>query len=205
MEYEEENPDMGLPLPSAPALPISKKLRTKTPQDSIDEFWACFTSKFPGKPQRILPANAYATTKAAKSPKGVVHGQAALKSYDQAALECIAAVEKIAKECRRVNMKYRDPHFDIEFDLKRAGPGPRDCLDGLFGRNGDSALPKSVKRVPVSHLQLGFVVNFITKSYGAAGYLRRACILPRRCHGKRCTSRPKRRLLVSFCTVCAWK
>lgn len=74
-----------------------------------------------------------------------MNGQIAVKSYDQAAAECKNAVEKIAKECRRVNHKYRDPHFDIEFDLKR---NRRDCLDAL-GEASDNAYPRSVKRVPV--------------------------------------------------------
>ena len=75
-------------------------------------------------------------------------GQIAIKSYDQATAECTRAVEKIAKECKRVNHKYRDPHFDIEFDLKR---NRRDCLDSL-GKVEDKAYPKSVKRIPVSIL-----------------------------------------------------
>ncbi len=55
-------------------------------------------------------------------------------------------MEKIAKECRRVNHKYRDPHFDIEFDLKR---WRRDCLDGLNDLDDDEKhCPRSVKRVP---------------------------------------------------------
>ena len=184
MEYDEESPELALQPPPALVTTPSKKLKTKTPQDSLDEFWASFTSKFPGKPQRILPANVYAKTKAAKSPKGVIHGQAALKSYEQASAECVAAVEKISKECRRVNMKYRDPHFDIEFDLKRAGPGPRDCLDGLNGRNVDSALPKSVKRVPVSRCTSEPTLNFTANACREAGYLRRPCFLSRRCYSE---------------------
>ena len=95
----------------------------------------------------VLPADIYAKTKASKTKKGVVSGQVAAKSYDQAASECVNAVEKIAKECRRVNLKYRDPHFDIEWDLKR---GWRDCLDGLEKDEEDRARPRSVKRIPVS-------------------------------------------------------
>lgn len=75
-----------------------------------------------------------------------MNGQIAVKSYDQAAAECKNAVEKIAKECRRVNHKYRDSHFDIEFDLKR---NRRDCLDALGVAEGE-AEPKSVKRIQVS-------------------------------------------------------
>lgn len=105
-----------------------------------------------GKIYSILPENVYAKTKAAQSPAGLVHGQATGKSYEQAAADCRAAVNKIAKECRRVNLKYRDPHFDIEFDLKR---NRRDCLDSLIGDSNLS--PKSVKRVPVSELTPAFI------------------------------------------------
>ena len=80
-----------------------------------------------------------------------MRGQVAVKSYDQAAAECKHAVEKIAKECRRVNHKYRDPHFDIEFDLKRNYRDSRDCLDAL-GEVQDKAFPRSVKRITVSVL-----------------------------------------------------
>ena len=122
-----------------------KKVKKQVPQQNVDEFWEKFTTKFPGKIHSILPKNVYAVTKALNSPQGVVHGISAGKSYEQAAAECHAAVEKIATECRRVNMKYRDPHFDIEFDLKWS---KRDCLDGLAG-SGDNLAPKSVKRVSV--------------------------------------------------------
>ncbi len=72
-----------------------------------------------------------------------------MASYDEAVRICKDKVEKIAKECRRINCKYSDSDFDIEFDLKRH---KRDCLDGL----GDLSChdcdqkplgPKSVKRV----------------------------------------------------------
>jgi len=55
-------------------------------------------------------------------------GQTTQASYDEAAAVCRAKVAKIVKECRRVNQKYRDPHFDLELDLKL---NRRDCLDGL--------------------------------------------------------------------------
>ena len=87
-----------------------------------------------------------------------MNGQIAVKSYDQATAECKHAVEKIAKECRRVNHKYRDSHFDIEFDLKR---NRRDCLDAL-GQVEDKAYPKSVKRIPVSVLYPCHILTAIT-------------------------------------------
>ena len=55
------------------------------------------------------------------------------------------------KECRRINKKYRDPHFDIEMDLKLY---VRDCLESLPNakdsdaeRPGSDMQPQSVKRV----------------------------------------------------------
>ncbi|KAL9104248.1 MAG: hypothetical protein Q9163_000796 [Psora crenata] len=129
------------------SLPLhSKKLKKQSPQRSVDQFWEKFTAKYPGKVRSILPSDIYAKRKARNTPKGEVNGQRIAKSYDQAALECKSAVEKIAKECRRVNHKYRDQHFDIEFDLKA---WRRDCLDGLQHNLEDyTASPRSVKRVP---------------------------------------------------------
>ncbi|KAL8853966.1 MAG: hypothetical protein Q9221_001274 [Calogaya cf. arnoldii] len=132
------------PSPSAVDVTPGKKVKQRVPQRNVDEFWDKFTTKFPGKIYSILPSNVYAKTKAAQSPVGLVHGRATRKSYDEAVADCRAAVDSIARECRRVNLKYRDPHFDIEFDLKR---NRRDCLKALDG-SGSDLTPKSVKRVP---------------------------------------------------------
>lgn len=139
-----DSQDAGVPENPLPA-PKPKNIR-RAPQKTVDQFWNIFTTKFPGKVSNILPENVYAKSKAANEPRGVVRGQAALKSYEETKSDCIAAVQKIAKECRRVNMRYRDPHFDIEFDLKW---GRNDCLEGLVSQ-GEPFQPNSVKRVPVS-------------------------------------------------------
>ena len=133
-----------------------KKVKKQPPQKTVDQLWDAFTTKYPGKVHSVLPNNVYAESKAAKVPKGVVHGEKTGKSYDEAVSECKSAVEKIAKECRRVNMKYRDPHFDIEFDLKM---NVRDCLDGLVrGESTYELSPKSVKRVTVGIHDESFVL-----------------------------------------------
>ncbi|KAL8723509.1 MAG: hypothetical protein Q9225_000242 [Loekoesia sp. 1 TL-2023] len=145
MEYQCPPSEAQGPPPSTTTVPAANtKVKKRVPQSNVDEFWDKFTTKFPGKVYSILPANVYAKTKAAQSPAGLVHGKATGKSYEEAAADCRAAVDSIAKECRRVNLKYRDPHFDIEFDLKR---NRRDCLDSLMGTSNDLS-PKSVKRVP---------------------------------------------------------
>ncbi|KAH8599322.1 hypothetical protein B0O99DRAFT_504411 [Bisporella sp. PMI_857] len=99
-----------------PAVPASKK-KKQSPQDSINEFWSKFDSKTPGRASTILPKNNYAKRVGA-SKKLVIPGENAVASYEEAAKTCKDKVARIVKECRRVNQKYRDPHFDIEFDLK---------------------------------------------------------------------------------------
>jgi hypothetical protein len=129
----------------APPKPRRKCTR-QAPQAAIATFWDKFNTKYPGKVLTILPDNQYARKKAARTPRGAVKGQRAAKSYDEARAECMRDVERIIKECRRVNQKYRDPHFDIEWDLKS---GRRNCLDGL-SRCSEGMKPKGVKRVTVS-------------------------------------------------------
>lgn len=49
-------------------------------------------------------------------------------------------------ECRRINQKYRDPHFDLDFDLRS---GQRDCLESLsndrcdYGSDSDDSASES--------------------------------------------------------------
>ena len=89
--------------------------------------------------------------KAAKRSASAVQ-KTTQSSYAEAADLCKAKVDKIAKECRRINQKYRDPHFDLEADLKF---GRRDCLESLSNTKDSSKAPlllppfnpKSVKRV----------------------------------------------------------
>lgn len=95
----------------------------------------------------VIPQNQYAA-RAAKRCRSTATGITTQASYDEAAAVCKAKVAKIVKECRRVNQRYRDPHFDLEFDLKW---GKRDTLESLWNcrdeRSTSSFKPKSVKRV----------------------------------------------------------
>jgi hypothetical protein len=136
-------PDGNVPNGPASGQPKRKPSR-QPPQESIKQFWDKFNTKYPGKVFTILPDNPHARKKAAKTPKGAVQQRAA-KSYEEARAECERNVRRIVKECRRVNQKYRDPHFDIEWDLKSKR---RNCLDGL-ARELQGGSPKGVKRVTV--------------------------------------------------------
>ena len=135
-------PDLNIPPPQSKS---RRKVRRQPPQETISMFWDRMTPRFPGKVFMVLPDNPYSRKKAAKTPQGTVSGQRATKSYEEARAECQKDVNRIIKECRRLNQKYRDLHFDIEWDLKS---GQRNCLDGL-STPGDSMKPKGVKRVTV--------------------------------------------------------
>lgn len=143
--------------PTAPIQPTNMftrqrlPMRKHAPQRGIDDFWDKFTTKHPGKIFTILPDNLYAKRAAAHAPKGSIPGVNALASYEEAVAACRKKVEKIVKECRRLNQKYRDPHFDIEADFKRSQvlpDTPPDCLVGLDKEQADFQ-PMSVKRVEV--------------------------------------------------------
>jgi hypothetical protein len=128
--------------------------KQQTPQEIIDEFWARFTTKTPGRATTVVPSNPYADRVARKSAKAASSSVTATASYEEAAAMCQAKVAKIVKECRRINKKYRDPYFDVEADLKR---GRRDCLESLSNlkqtgrkkprRPGQDFNPRSAKRV----------------------------------------------------------
>jgi hypothetical protein len=94
----------------------------------------------------VIPQNK-TTAKTSRGRTSAVSGAGTTttQSYEEAAAICRAKVEKIVRECRRINQKYRDPHFDLEFDLKM---NRRDCLDPLDNavREVDSSSDESVGR-----------------------------------------------------------
>ncbi|KAB5539459.1 calpain family cysteine protease [Coniochaeta sp. 2T2.1] len=123
--------------------------KQKSPQEKVDRFWKKFTTEAPGKATSVIPKNK-TTSKPLRGRSNIAtsSGTTTTKSYEEAAAICRAKVEKIVKECRRINQKYRDPHFDLEFDLKM---NRRDCLDPLDNTRPCPPpfrfTPKAVKRV----------------------------------------------------------
>lgn len=146
MEFEDEM--YGASMPPTSSRSNSRpphRARCQPPQECVKQFWEQFNTKYPGKVYTVLPDNPYARTRAKRVPNGVIQGHEAVKSYEQARGECQNSVERIVKECERVNQKYTDPHFDIELDLKS---GRRHYLDGLDKVN-EEMRPRGVKRVTV--------------------------------------------------------
>ncbi|KAJ5612578.1 hypothetical protein N7510_005772 [Penicillium lagena] len=145
---ELEGTGYGRPASSRSNSRPPQRARFQAPQETVKQFWEQFNTKYPGRVYTVLPDNPYARTRAQNVPTGVIRGQEAVKSYEQARRECVRSVERIVKECERLNQKYTDPHFDIEVDLKS---GRRNYLDGL-GKKNDAMRPRGVKRVTVCEM-----------------------------------------------------
>ncbi|POS70790.1 calpain family cysteine protease [Diaporthe helianthi] len=121
--------DEGLS-PGNPKGDRRRRPQPKTPQQKIDDFWDKYKTKAPGKATSIIPQQNDFSDRAAKraSAKCLGPAKTTQQSYEDAAAKCRHKVAQIVRECRRVNQKYRDPHFDLEIDLKL---NRRDCLDSL--------------------------------------------------------------------------
>lgn len=86
-----------------------KKKRKKRvpPQKSINAIWKKFSSRNFNKALCILPFDPVAPA-ASHQPNELLS-----QGYERAADECRRKVFKIVQECKRVNMRYRDPGWDL--------------------------------------------------------------------------------------------
>ncbi|KAF4462584.1 hypothetical protein FALBO_10605 [Fusarium albosuccineum] len=125
-----------------------KKKKKLPPQKSINRIWKKFSKRKFHRALAVLPFDPVLP------PATYQSNELLLAGYDRAAEECRRKVEKIIKECKRVNMRYRDPGWDLDWDLKYE---KGHCLNTLgvqkFELNrttllsSKAAVPKAVKRV----------------------------------------------------------
>ncbi|KAI1212379.1 cysteine proteinase [Annulohypoxylon truncatum] len=126
-----------------------KKKRRKTPpQQSINKIWRRFTTKEFTKALAVLPFDPVPLPSTPERPNELLSA-----GYERARDECSRKVKKIIAECKRVNTRYRDPGFDLDWDLKWL---KGNCLNYLGSRKFDilssklsitTSVPKAVKRV----------------------------------------------------------
>lgn len=88
------------------------KKKKLPPQITINRVWKRFSKKKFTKALAVLPFDPV-------RPPIVSERENELLSagYERAAEECRRKVRKIIQECRRVNMRYRDPGFDLVSDF----------------------------------------------------------------------------------------
>lgn len=127
-----------------------KKKRKKRlpPQKSINVTWKKFSNRTFRPALCILPFDPVSPA-ASETPNELLSD-----GYERAADECRRKVYKIAQECRRVNMRYRDPGWDLDWDLKYQRGN---CLNTLGDQKFDlskstllgsgASVPKAVKRI----------------------------------------------------------
>ena len=146
--------------PPPPAPPFSGKSKSKKrkklpPQETINKIWNRFSASKFSKATVILPFTP-TPPDPSKVPPATPRPNNLLVSedFERAVLECRSKVRKLIKECRRVNMRYRDPTFDIDWDLKwEKGYCLNSLAENKFEINGraftnpTSNVPKAVKRV----------------------------------------------------------
>jgi hypothetical protein len=131
----------------------SKKKRSLPPQETINKIWSRFSASRFSKATVILPQiSGSSQTVAPSNPRP--NNLLVSEDFERAVLECRTRVRKLIKECKRVNMRYRDPDFDIDWDLKWE---KGHCLNGLVDpkfeisrhafESPTSMVPKAVKRV----------------------------------------------------------
>jgi hypothetical protein len=103
-----------------------KKKRKPSPQRSINRIWRHFTAKKFTKALAILPFDPVPLPTNQDRPNELLNA-----GYERAVEECRRKVQKIIQECRRVNMRYRDPGWDIVSEMAFHGHG----LDHLANSN----------------------------------------------------------------------
>lgn len=117
----EESEDYRRPKPTpASANDNDKKTKKKKapPQQSINRIWKQFQNRKFSKVMAVLPFDPVLPPAAADKPNELLTA-----GYERAAEECRRKVRKIIQECRRVNMRYRDPGFDLVSTARSASSG----------------------------------------------------------------------------------
>ncbi|KAH6606939.1 calpain [Trichoderma cornu-damae] len=128
-----------------------KKKRKKRlpPQQSINKIWKKFSNRKFHKALSVLPFDSVAPRLGLDRPNELLS-----EGYELAAEECRRKVKKIVQECRRVNMRYRDPGWDLDWDLKYEKGNTLNYIGSnkfeisrstLLGSK--AVVPKAVKRV----------------------------------------------------------
>jgi hypothetical protein len=125
------------------------------PQESINKIWSRFSAKKFSKATVILPPPPNTDpSKSKATPPPERNNLLVSEDYERAVEECRKRVRKLIQECRRVNMRYRDPDFDIDWDLKiekgyclNALGESKFEINGRAFANPTSNVPKAVKRV----------------------------------------------------------
>lgn len=106
---ESEDPRRPRAQPNTSNNNDQKKKRKKRlpPQQSINKIWKKFSNRKFHKALSVLPFDPV------QPPAFDRQNEPLWDSYERASEECRRKVNKIVGECKRINMRYRDPGFDL--------------------------------------------------------------------------------------------
>lgn len=97
------------PASTNPADAAKKKKKPKMPpQQRINYTWKHFSNRKFNKALSVLPFDPVRPSAVSDRANELLSA-----GYERAAEECRRKVKKIIQECRRVNMRYRDPGWDL--------------------------------------------------------------------------------------------
>ncbi|KAF4448486.1 hypothetical protein FALBO_16796 [Fusarium albosuccineum] len=126
-----------------------KRLEHASPQERIDRIWKEFSNYQPHRTLTIINIDPPSSPIAIGQSNKLLY-----EDYARTTAECRRKVGKIVKECKRVNMRYRDSSWDLEWDLRHERGH---CLNSLGQQEFDLSptallgsedkVPKAVKRV----------------------------------------------------------
>ncbi|KAM0324413.1 hypothetical protein ACHAQA_008195 [Verticillium albo-atrum] len=149
---ESDDPKRPRALPVATTSTTDKKAKKKKkplPQQSINRIWKTFQKRNFNTALAVLPFDPVPPPVSPERPNELMSA-----GYERAVEECRRKVKKIIQECRRVNQRYRDPGWDLDWDLKWYKGhclnrlGATDWLVNKATLSDSSAtVPKAVKRV----------------------------------------------------------
>jgi hypothetical protein len=105
-----------------------KKKRKVPPQQSINRIWKRFSNKKFNKALAVLPFDPVLPPTISERSNELLSA-----GYERAAEECRRKVKKIIQECRRVNMRYRDPGWDLVSATPFSGTRFRPILSARAG------------------------------------------------------------------------
>jgi hypothetical protein len=83
----------------------SRKKNKLPPQETIDEIWSRFSASKFSKATRILPL---ATKTEPPTANPTPNNLLVSEDFERAVQECRSKVRKLIKECKRVNLRFRD-------------------------------------------------------------------------------------------------
>lgn len=142
------------PAPYGPNQQPKKKKKILPPQLAIKKIWSRFSAPSFSKATVILPPSHSKVERPKPPPKPEQKNVLVSEDFNKAVEECRNRVRKLIRECKRVNMRYRDSEFDIDWDLKwergfclNTLGGSKFEVSGRAFSNPASNVPKACKRV----------------------------------------------------------